>query len=67
MARERHFSLAEAAKQVGVAPITLKRWLLSEKVSEVQRNRNGWRIFTKTDIKRIKRFAEKLVPPKGAS
>lgn len=58
------YSLKEAAKLVGVSPITLKRWLLSQKVAEVARNRNGWRVFTSKDIDRIRRFAEKLLPPK---
>lgn len=59
------YSIAEAARQVGVSAITLKRWLLKKKVAEVQRNRNGWRVFTTADIRRIKAFAEKRVPPKG--
>jgi len=58
------YTLKEAAKRVGVSPITLKRWLLSQKVAEVARNRNGWRVFTSKDIDRIRRFAEKLLPPK---
>jgi len=44
---------------VGVAPITLKRWLLEGKFPEVRRDRNGWRIFTEQDIRRIKAFAER--------
>ncbi|MGA2938163.1 MAG: DNA methyltransferase [Syntrophobacteraceae bacterium] len=51
--------LTEAAKGVGVAPITLKRWLLEGRFPEVKRDRNGWRIFTQENILRIKAFAEK--------
>lgn len=58
-------SLKEAAAQVGVAPITLKRWLLEGKVAEVARDRNGWRVFSEADILRIKRYAEmRRVPAK---
>ncbi len=64
MTNQRGYNLKQAASQVGVAPITLKRWLLSGKVAEVARNRNGWRVFTARDILRIKRFALKLIPPK---
>jgi len=64
MDKKEIYSLKEAAKLVGVSPITLKRWLLSQKVAEVARNRNGWRVFTSKDIDRIRRFAEKLLPPK---
>jgi len=55
--------LKEAARLIGVAPITLKRWLLDQKVSEVARNRNGWRVFTPADIARISAYANKTVPP----
>jgi phage antirepressor YoqD-like protein len=63
---ERTIGLTEAAKIIGIAPITLKRWLLEEKVSEVARNRNGWRVFTSADIERISAYAHKTVPPRGA-
>ena len=59
------FTLHEAAERVGVAPITLKRWLLAGKVAEVARDRNNWRRFTHADIKRIERFARTLVSPKS--
>lgn len=64
MDKKEIYSLKEAAKLIGVSPITLKRWLLSQKVAEVARNRNGWRVFTSKDIDRIRRFADKLLPPK---
>jgi DNA (cytosine-5)-methyltransferase 1 len=50
---------------IGVAPITLKRWLLTAKVDEVTRDRNNWRRFTDADVRRIKEFADKTTPPKG--
>lgn len=55
--------LKDAAGKIGVAPITLKRWLLSGKVDDVKRNRNGWRIFTHEDIKTIKRYADLTKKP----
>jgi len=60
----RRLTLTEAARQVGIAPITLKRWLLSAKVAEVARDRNGWRVFTEADIRRIKTFANSIKAPK---
>ena len=48
--------LQEAAKEIGVSAITLKRWFLNCKVADVQRDRNNWRIFTPADIERIKNF-----------
>ena len=57
------YSLADAARQLGIAPITLKRWLLTGKVAEVGRDRNGWRVFTEADIERIRIFADRLTLP----
>lgn len=59
----RRFTLKMAAKRVGVAPITLKRWLLDGKVAEVARDRNGWRTFSEADVARIKRYAMALRDP----
>ncbi len=53
--------LTEAANRIGVAPITLKRWLLEGRFAEIKRDRNGWRIFTEEDIQKIKAVAEKQV------
>jgi DNA-binding transcriptional MerR regulator len=61
------YKLTQAAKLVGVASITLKRWLLERKIPEVQRDRNGWRVFTDLDIERIKNYAERLHPPPTGS
>jgi DNA modification methylase len=55
--------LKDAARELGIAPITLKRWLLSGKIHDVKRNRNGWRTFTQDDLKRIKHYAESAQRP----
>ena len=60
-----HYRLSQVARLIGVAPITLKRWLLSGRVAEVQRDRNGWRLFTEADIERIRRYAEITLPPQN--
>ena len=65
MRETKYYTLTEAAVLIGVAPITLKRWLLTEKVAEVSRDRNNWRRFTDADIRRIKQFADATSPPKG--
>lgn len=59
------FTLKAAAQQIGVAPITLKRWLLDGKVAEVGRDRNGWRAFTTADIARIRRYALTIRDPEA--
>jgi len=55
---QRGYFLKDAAQKIGVAPITLKRWLLDGKVADVKRDRNGWRIFSDQDIIRIKFYTE---------
>lgn len=62
--KSRRFTLKEAASEVGVAAITLKRWLLDGKVTEVPRDRNGWRAFSETDVARIRRYALTLRSPR---
>tara|TARA_R110000787_G_scaffold51288_6_gene121679 strand:- start:1264 stop:1464 length:201 start_codon:yes stop_codon:yes gene_type:complete len=65
MKSEHWLHLTEAAKQIGVAPITLKRWLLDGKVPEVGRDRNNWRVFSTTDIQKIKEFASSMQKPRS--
>lgn len=60
----RSMTLKAAAGRIGVAPITLKRWLLDGKVDEVARDRNGWRVFTQADISRIKEYALRTHEPR---
>lgn len=65
MDRVQTYTLTQAAALIGVAPITLKRWLLTKKVSEVGRDRNGWRVFTLQDIQRIGAFATRIEEPRA--
>lgn len=57
------YRLTQVARLAGIAPITLKRWLLSGRIDEVQRDRNGWRVFTDHDVARIREYAATLYPP----
>lgn len=60
---EKTYNLTEAARIIGISPITLKRWLLKKRVNEVARDRNNWRCFSKADIARIKEFKNRKVIP----
>jgi DNA (cytosine-5)-methyltransferase 1 len=55
--------LTEVAKAAGVAPITLRRWLLAGKIPEVSRDRNGWRVFSPKEEAAVLRYALKTTPP----
>jgi DNA-binding transcriptional MerR regulator len=48
------FNTALAAKKLGVSKATLLRWFKQGKITDVGRDRNGWRVFTSADISRIK-------------
>src|ERR1700722_14454656 len=60
---DRRKTLTQAAKEIGVSSVTLRRWLLTQKVGEVGRDRNGWRVFSDDDIARIRAYATKVTPP----
>ena len=63
LSMKKPFFLTEAASKIGVAPITLKRWFLEGKISDVKRDRKGWRVFTQEDIIRIKKYTDKISDP----
>lgn len=53
------YSTAEAAIALGISKNTLLRWIRERKVRDVKRDRNKWRIFTDSDITRIKKEIER--------
>ena len=55
--------LADAAREIGVSAITLKRWILSGKLADVARDKNNWRIFDADDITRIRNFHLRVEEP----
>ncbi|MFW6161400.1 MAG: MerR family transcriptional regulator [Planctomycetota bacterium] len=55
--------ISEAAREIGVSPATLKRWFRSEKVRDVARDRNGYRVFEREDIRRIQAYANQRFEP----
>jgi DNA (cytosine-5)-methyltransferase 1 len=62
---EERLTIKQAAEQIGVSAITLKRWLLTGRVADVRRDRNGWRVFAGADIERISDYARHLKEPSG--
>ncbi len=55
MKRGGTLNTASAAKELGVSKTTLLRWFREGKTADVGRDRNGWRVFTAADIRRIKK------------
>ncbi|MFH1076764.1 MAG: MerR family transcriptional regulator [Pseudomonadota bacterium] len=60
---EKLFHTREVLKRVGVSRNTLFLWFKHRKIPEVQRDRNGHRIFTKKDIQKILLYKNRLMPP----
>ena len=63
MVQQETFHLSEAAKLIGVAPVTLKRWFINRKIPDVGKDSKGRRIFTQQDLERIKGYASKINLP----
>ncbi|MBI3924330.1 MAG: helix-turn-helix domain-containing protein [Armatimonadetes bacterium] len=55
MPNRRQFGSTEAAAELGVSRSTLLRWFREGRVSQVRRDRRGWRSFTTEDLLRIRR------------
>ena len=53
--RAQPLNTASAAKELGISRGTLLRWFREGKTADVGRDRNGWRVFTAADIRRIKK------------
>ena len=55
-----YFTSGQVAKKLHVSISTLKRWLGMEDLKlKERRNINGWRLFTETDIDKIKDYKKK--------
>jgi excisionase family DNA binding protein len=49
------YSTQEACKLAGTNRFTFLRWVRQNKIADVKfRDRNGWRLFTEDDLKRLK-------------
>ena len=55
-----YYRTAEACQRAGISKATLFRWLEVGIIADVaNKDRRGWRLFTKDDIKRIKTEASR--------
>jgi len=57
------FRTGDVARMVGVSRNTIYNWLGQGKIREVAKDRNRRRIFTETDIKQIRAFKDRVIPP----
>ena len=54
-------TITDVAERIGVTPKTIVRWEKSKKVERSKRDWRGWRIYTKSDLKRLKDFKETII------
>ncbi len=58
---EKYYRTSEACRLVGIGRSTLLRWLRAGILDDAShRDRRGWRLFSKADIKRIEEEANKV-------
>jgi len=62
--QKRCYSTKEVLKKIDVSRNTIFLWFKHRKIPEVQRDRNGHRIFTSRDIQLILNYKNKVLPPK---
>ncbi len=50
-----YYKTAEACRLAGISKNTFLRWVREEIFADIEhRDRNGWRLFTEDDLKRLK-------------
>jgi predicted site-specific integrase-resolvase len=58
-----YYRTLEACQMAGISRATLFRWLKAGVVEDAMpRDRKGWRLFTKSDIDKVKSEATRLTP-----
>lgn len=55
MSEGQTYTTEEAAEKLGISKSTILRWLKQGRIDEVRRDRNGWRVFTASDLKEIRK------------
>ena len=58
---EKYHTTKEACQLIGISRSTLLRWVHNGMLNDASyRDRRGWRMFTRADVKRIKAEANKV-------
>ena len=55
-----YYRTADICRRVGISRSTILRWLQKGVLDHSYRDRNGWRVFTEEDLKKINAEANKL-------
>lgn len=54
MQERRRYTTHEAAHAAGISKSTLLRWIREQRLKDVRRDRNNWRVFSDSDVRRIR-------------
>lgn len=58
-------TITDVAQRLGVNPKTVIRWEKSGKVNRSKRDWRGWRVYDKTDLKKLIDFKETIIYLEG--
>ncbi len=59
---KKYYRTQEALALIGLPRSTFFKWLREDKISDAKyKDRNGWRLFSDTEINKIKKFKETLI------
>jgi excisionase family DNA binding protein len=53
-----YYTASEVAEMAGVHRLTILRWMREGKLTEVERDRNGWRLFSEEIAHQVTEFAK---------
>jgi len=62
MSPKKFYTVKQVADLAGVHRATIRRWLEAGRIPEPDRDRNGWRIFSETELESVLRYANKTIP-----
>ena len=54
-------TITDIAERLGVTSKTIVRWEKAKKVTRPKRDWRGWRVYDKSDLKRLKDFKETII------
>jgi DNA-binding transcriptional MerR regulator len=57
---QRYYETSEVCQKAGISRPTLFRWLKRGVLDRLHRDRRGWRLFTKDDLRKIQAEANKV-------
>lgn len=54
-------TITDVAERIGVTSKTITRWEKAKKVDRAKRDWRGWRVYDKSDLRKLKSFKETII------